>query len=96
MRALAIFLETIRDDKAFAEYRSRVMPTIEAFSGRFLVRGGQFTVIEGNWLQARIAVIEFPNRAAAEGWYGSDAYRAIVGMRLSSVSSDAIIVDAVD
>lgn len=96
MRALAIFLETPHDEAGFAEYRSRVLPTIDAFGGRFLVRGGHFTCIEGRWPQKRIAILEFPSRSAAEGWYASDAYRAIIDLRLQSVFSDAVIVDALD
>lgn len=96
MRAIAIFLETIHDKAGFDAYRSRVMPTIEAFGGRFLVRGGAFTVVEGQWPHERMAVVEFPSRAAAEGWYHSDAYQAIAGMRTASARCDAVIVDAVD
>jgi len=96
MRALAIFLETIHDEAGFAAYRAKVMPTIAAFGGRFVVRGGTFTVLEGQWPHERIAVLEFPNRQSAEAWYGSDAYQAIVGTRLGASQCQAVIVDAVD
>jgi len=69
MRAIALFLETIHDPAGFDAYRAVVMPTIEAFGGRFLVRGGRFTALEGQWAHERIAAIEFPNREAAEAWY---------------------------
>jgi len=96
MRAIAVFLETIRDQAAFEAYRSRVLPTLEPFGGRFIVRGGAFTVIEGAIPQKRIVMIEFPSRAAAEGWYGSDAYQAILPMRRRAGDCDAFIIDAVD
>jgi len=96
MRALAIFLETVLDADTFAEYRKAVMPTLAPFGGTFLVRGGDFTVIEGEWPHQRIAILAFPSRAEAEGWYASPAYRAILPLRLKSMASNAVIVDAVD
>ncbi|MCV2864789.1 DUF1330 domain-containing protein [Albidovulum sediminicola] len=94
MRALAIFLETIHDMDGFEAYRSKVMPTIEAFGGRFLVRGGKWTTLEGAWSHERMAVLEFPSREAAEGWYNSPAYQAIVHDRLNNATCHALIVDA--
>ncbi len=94
MRALAIFLETVHDPAGFEAYRAVVMPTIEAFGGRFLVRGGAFSVLEGQWPHQRMAVLEFPSRAAAEDWYNSEAYQAIAGKRQASATCHAVIVDA--
>lgn len=96
MRAPAICLETVPDADTFAEYRKAVMPTLAPFGGTFLVRGGDFTVIEGEWPHQRIAILAFPSRAEAEGWYASPAYRAILPLRLKSMASNAVIVDAVD
>jgi uncharacterized protein (DUF1330 family) len=39
--------------------------------GQFIVRGANMTVLEGEWPQPRLAMIEFPSRAAAEDWYKS-------------------------
>lgn len=44
----------------------------------------------------RVVVLEFPSRASAEAWYASDAYQAVLSIRLSSSRSQFIIVDAVD
>ena len=95
MRALFIVLENIHDPAGFDEYRSLVMPTLAPFGGKFLVRGGRFTVVEGNWPHERVAIVEFPSRAKAEEWYASPAYQAILPLRLKSMTSSGIIVDAV-
>ena len=96
MRALFIFLENVHDPEQFEAYRKVVVPTLEPFGGQFLVRGGKFTVIEGEWPHERMAILEFPSRAHAEGWYNSPAYQNILPLRLNSMTSNAIIVDAVD
>ena len=93
MTAYVIFLETIQDHARFAEYRKLVMPTLEPFGGTFVVRGGHFTVIEGDWPHQRCVVIEFPSREMAEGWYWSEDYRQIAPLRLDAMQSNAIIVD---
>ena len=92
MKAFVIAAETIHDDAASAEYR-QVPATVEPFGGRFVVRGGAFTCLEGQWPHPRTVIIEFPSRAAAEGWYRSPAYQAIIGLRLKSTTSDLIIID---
>jgi hypothetical protein len=40
------------------------------------VRGSNLAVLEGEWLM-RMAVIEFPSRAAAESWYKSADYQRL-------------------
>ena len=96
MRALFIFQENVSDPESFAVYRSKVMPTLAAHGGRFVVRGGALTVVEGDWPYGRTVVIEFPSRRAAEDWYGSPEYQAILPLRLQAMQGNAVLVDAVD
>jgi uncharacterized protein (DUF1330 family) len=39
----------IHDPDGFQEYRSRVPEYIARHGGEYLVRGGEFEVIEGDW-----------------------------------------------
>jgi uncharacterized protein (DUF1330 family) len=96
MRAFMIFQENLHDREKFEAYRKVVMPTLAPFSGKFLVRGGQSTVIEGEWPCERTVIVEFPSRADAEGWYNSPAYQEVLPLRLSSTTCNAIIIDGVD
>ena len=97
MKAYCIVYERrLRDPKMFEEYRRQVMPTIEAYGGRFLVRGGKFNALEGEMPFERIAVLEFPSRKSAEDWYNSPAYQKILPLRLNSMDSQFIVVDGVD
>jgi uncharacterized protein (DUF1330 family) len=93
LKAFVIAAETINDEAMSAEYRKQVPATVEPFGGKIIVRGGKFTTVEGEWTHPRVVVIEFPSRAAAEGWYGSAAYQDIISLRLKSTSSDLIIID---
>lgn len=96
MKALCIVYENIEDREEFDRYRSAVMPTLASYGARFLVRGGTFTTLEGEMPYERIAVLEFPSRDAAESWYHSDAYQAILPIRLAASRCQFVMVDAVD
>jgi uncharacterized protein (DUF1330 family) len=96
MKAYCIVYEIIESEKMFSEYRAQVIPTIEAYGGRFLVRGGAFTVLEGEMPFRRIAVLEFPSRQMAEDWYHSPAYQRILPLRTQAGRFQFIVVDGVD
>jgi uncharacterized protein (DUF1330 family) len=93
MTAYLIAVETIHDEVMFAEYRKQVVPTVEAFGGRFIARGGTLTVLEGQWQHPRTVIIEFPTRESAEAWYKSADYQKIIGLRLKSTSGNLVILD---
>jgi uncharacterized protein (DUF1330 family) len=74
------------------EYLERIQATLDPYGGKFLVHGAQVEVREGEWPGA-LVVIEFPDLAAARGWYDSPAYREILRMRADHIPGDLILVD---
>jgi uncharacterized protein (DUF1330 family) len=93
MKAFIVAAETIKDQSMFSEYRKAVPATLEAFGGKFIVRGGNLKLLEGDWPDPRLVIIEFPSREAAEGWYRSPEYQEIIGLRLGSSIGNLIIVE---
>jgi len=63
--------------------------------GEFVIRGGHWTLVEGEWPRPRLVIIAFPSREAAEGWYKSAAYQKLLPLRLEASQSDLIIADGV-
>jgi uncharacterized protein (DUF1330 family) len=49
-------------------------------------------VVEGTWPFTRTVLIAFPSKAMARAWYESDEYRAVVGLRHGSATSNLVIV----
>ncbi len=84
---------TITNQQGYAHYSARVPQTIEDFGGKYLVRGGQSTQLEGQAQGERNVVIEFPNREAAQAWYHSDQYQAILPHRLNNSTGTLALVD---
>jgi uncharacterized protein (DUF1330 family) len=93
MKAYVIAAETINDSAMFDLYRKEVPATLVPFGGQFVARGGNLTVLEGEWPHPRLVIIEFPSRSAAEDWYKSAEYQKIISLRLRSSVGNLIIVD---
>lgn len=93
MKAYVVAAETVNDAAMFDEYRKAVPATLVPFGGRFIARGGHITVLEGEWPEPRLVVIEFPSRADAEGWYRSEAYQKIISLRHKSSAGNLVITD---
>lgn len=96
MKAYVVVQETVKDEEAFAAYRAEVVATLAPYQGRFVVRGGNLSVVEGQWAYPRLVILEFPSREAAFGWYQSAAYQAVLPLRLASCESNLVIVDGIE
>lgn len=84
---------TVTNPEGYAQYQKDVPQTISDFGGRYLVRGGAATQIEGESQGGRNVVLEFPSREQAEAWYNSDAYQAILPHRKNNSTGNLILVD---
>jgi uncharacterized protein (DUF1330 family) len=78
------------------EYFAKVPAIIESFGGRFVVRGGDPSRLEGAApLPDAVFVLEFPDRDRAEAFWHSDAFAPLVTLRQSGSSLEALLVDCV-
>ncbi len=83
----------VHDPGTFADYVAQVPAMIEKHGGRYLVRGGESTVHEGNWQPKRIVVLEFPDRNTAQSFLDDPEYAPIAAIRHRSATTDLVIVD---
>ena len=81
------------DADALNEYRRRNTDAVANHGGRFVVRGGEHEVLEGEWDTRRIVVIEFPDTDAARAWWNSDEYEAIKELRRGASTTNIVLVD---
>ena len=84
---------TVTDPDVYTNYVKLVQPTIEAFGGQFLVRGGRSQSYEGTPPGDRNVVIQFPSYEAAQDWYHSDLYAEARALRQSASTSVQTIVE---
>lgn len=85
----------VTDPERYPEYVKLVQPTIDAFGGEFLVRGGKSESFEGTPPGARTVVIRFPSYQAAYDWYHSDIYAEAKALRQAASDSVQTIVEGV-
>ena len=58
---------TVKDPVRYEDYRRLVTPTLAKYGGRFIARGGQVEVLEGEWQPARLVLLEFPSIGCRAG-----------------------------
>ena len=95
MSAYVIAEIEVTDPGKFEEYRKLVPPTIEAFGGRYIVRGGAIGSLEGSWQPKRMVVIEFDDAERAKAWHDSELYAPARALREASTNTRMIVVDGV-
>ena len=83
----------ITDPALFEQYRAQVPATIEAYGGRFLVRGGALETREGDWKPSRIVVLEFESLARAKQWYDSPEYAPLIALRKRCAKTQLVFAD---
>ena len=71
----------IKNPAKWEEYRSRVPQTLEPWGAELVFRGTQAAVLAGEPTHPDIVVIRFPTMAAADGWFSSAAYQALIPIR---------------
>ena len=80
------------DAEALDEYRRRNTDAVAAHGGRFVARGGEHEVLEGEWETLRLVVIEFPDVEAARAWWESEEYAPLKAMRRDASDTNIILV----
>lgn len=60
----------------YKKYMAEAPASVAAAGGEYLVRGGRFETLEGQWQPARIAMLRFPSYDAAKAFYDGEMYRA--------------------
>lgn len=87
---------TVTNPEGYKEYAAKVPETIAAHGGKYLVRGGACTDVEGKMPHDRHVVLEFPSREALEGWYHSPEYQKLLKIRLANSEGVMTFVDGFD
>jgi uncharacterized protein (DUF1330 family) len=66
----------ITDMEQYKQYMAAAPAAVAAAGGEYLVRGGKFETLEGDWKPSRLAMLRFPSFDAAKAFYDAEMYRA--------------------
>jgi len=96
MAAFAIIDLEVYDIELYLAYQKRVRPLLESVGARYLARGGQFKVFDGDYQPNRVVLVEFPSLAAMDDFYASTGYQALEPQRKACSEACIIGVEGLD
>ena len=96
MPAYVIVETNITDPEQYQQYKDASPHAVAAGGGQFLVRGGELTVLEGDWHPSRLVMLEFEDLAAAKRWYESEVYQDAKQLREGAAHLRMVAVQGVE
>lgn len=94
---MVYFVATIYRDKGmnkeYVDYMKKVVPIVEKYNGRYLIRSEKITALNADWKPDRVIIIEFETKEHLEKCFSSEEYKSIACLRENSVVSNAIIIE---
>jgi uncharacterized protein (DUF1330 family) len=81
MPAYVIVETDVTDPEQYEQYKAASPGAVASGGGRFVVRGGELAVLEGDWEPTRLVVLEFEDLEAAKRWYASPEYQEAKKLR---------------
>ena len=94
-KAYVIGETEVLDATKLEPYRQQMVKTLDAYNGRFIVRGSTPEVTEGEASKGRMAIIEFDSLEKAKAWYNSPEYSALRPIRQGSTNSRVMFVEGI-
>ena len=85
---------TVKDADKWAEYREKIVPTLEPWNATLIFRGNKVRVLGGEHKHTDTVVIQFPDLDSLNGWYDSAAYQAIIPLRMEAADVDLIAYES--
>ena len=96
MPAYVIVETDIADPERYERYKAASPGAVAAGCGRFLARGGELAVLEGDWRPSRLVVLEFPDLETAKRFYDSPEYVAARRLREGAATLRMVAVQGLD
>jgi uncharacterized protein (DUF1330 family) len=92
MSAFVLVEVNIQDALVYEEYKKLTPGSVEAYGGKFVIRGNPVQVLEGEWKYDRLVMIEFPTSEIALEWYNSKEYQKAKKIRENAASANFFVV----
>ena len=83
----------IKNIEVFHQYPPLSTKALEKFGGKYLIRGGSFEIVEGQWPAERTTVVEFESFNKAKEFYNSLEYSEAKKVRQESTDTDFILIE---
>ncbi len=93
MSAYVIVDIEVTNPEAYADYAKLAPPTVAAYGGKYLARGGRTETLEGDWAPKRLVILEFPSVEQAKQWLNSPEYSGAKQLRHKHAKSRMVVIE---
>jgi uncharacterized protein (DUF1330 family) len=93
MAAYVVVEIVVTDPQVYEEYKRLAPPSIAAYGGRYIARGGETRVLEGEWAPKRLVLLEFESLERAQAWWDSPEYAEAKSMRQRSANTKMVAIE---
>ena len=83
----------VHDPELYAEYTVQVLPIVERYGGRYLVRGNEIYPVTGDWRPERLVMVQFETMDQVHDFLTCPEYQALIPLRERAASSRAVIAE---
>lgn len=84
---------TVNDLRDFLPYVDAIPPFIAKHGGRYVSKGADPVVLEGDWSPQRLVILEFPSRSRARAFLADPEAQDLFARRHRSTTSRLVMVD---
>ena len=85
----------VNDPVGYEEYKVLAPPSITVYGGKYLARGGQTEVLEGDWSPSRLVILQFDSIEQAKKWLNSSEYSAARAMRHKTTTTNMVVIEGI-
>lgn len=95
MAAIIIAQVKVINPEQYETYKPLAKAAIEAFGGRYHVRGSIPAALEGTAADRRYVVVEFDSVETARKFYESEQYQKAKEARIGAAIADIVVLEGV-
>ena len=93
MSAYLIAQINVENLENYKKYIEQVTPLAQKFKGEYIVRSGNYSIVQGQWPFQRNVIIKFPSYKIALNFFNSEEYKPIKKIRENNSSGNIIIIE---
>jgi len=82
----------VHDADAYEGYLQAAPEFVKKYGGEYLVRGGAFEVVAGNWAPKRLVIFRYPSREAIDEFLADPDYQPWKKIREAATTTHNILI----
>jgi uncharacterized protein (DUF1330 family) len=92
---MAVYLladSEVHDPEAYEAYLEGAPAFVHKHGGEYLVRGGDFDVVHGDWKPTRIVMFRFPDRESIARFMADPDYQPLKAIREAATTAKNMLI----